>query len=69
MRPEWKICGSAKHRLGLIIGPNITFGALVMKTADPAQCIYIGNLKKQIWALIMCLGPGPEALSLDWPTI
>ena len=33
------------------MGPNITCRALVLKTADPAQTMYIGNLNKQIWAL------------------
>ena len=55
--------------MGLIMGLNITCWALVSKTADPAQSMYIGNLNKQIWALITYIGPGPEVLSLDRPTI
>ena len=51
------------------MGPNITCRALVLKTADPAQSMYIGNLDKQIWALITYIGPGPEVLSSDRPTI
>ena len=51
------------------MAPNITCRALVLKTADPAQSIYIGNLNIQIWALITYIGPGPEVLSLDRPTI
>ena len=46
--------------MGLIMGPNITCRALVLKTADPAQSTYIGNLNKQIWALITYIGPGPK---------
>ena len=49
--------------------PNITCRALVLKTADQAQSMYIGNLSKQIWAQITCIGPGPEVLSSDRPTI
>ena len=49
--------------------PNITCRALVLKTADPAQSMYIGNLSKQMWALITYIGPGPEVLSSDRPTI
>ena len=51
------------------MGPNITCRALVLKTADPAQSMYIGNLSKQMWALITYIGPGPEVLSSDRPTI
>ena len=51
------------------MGPNITCRALVLKTADPAQSMYIGNLNKQIWALITYIGPGPEVLLSDRPTI
>ena len=55
--------------MGLIMGPNITCRALVLKTADPVQSMYIGNLSKQMWALITYIGPGPEVLSSDRPTI
>ena len=55
--------------MGLIMGPNITCRALVLKTTDPPQSMYIGNLNNQIWALITCIGPGPEVLSSDRPTI
>ena len=48
---------------------NITCWVLVLKTPDPAQSMYIGNLSKQMWALITYIGPGPEVLSSDWPTI
>ena len=51
------------------MGPNITCGALLLKTTDSAQSMYIGNLNKQIWALLTYIGPGPEALSSDRPTI
>ena len=51
------------------MGPNITCRALILKTADLAQSIYIGNLNKQIWALNTYIGLGPEVLSSDWPTI
>ena len=70
IRTECKIVGPEDYRLGLIMGPNITCRALVLKTADPAQSMYIGNLNKQIWALITYIGPmGPEVLSSDLPTI
>ena len=69
IRTECKIVGPEDYRLGLIMGPNITCQALVLKTADPAQSIDIGNLNKQIWALNTYIGPGPEVLSLDRPTI
>ena len=51
------------------MGPNVTCRALVLKNGDPAQSMYIGNLNKQIWALIICIRPGPELLSSDRPTI
>ena len=57
------------YRLGLIMDPNITCRALVLKTADQAQSMYIGNLNKQIWALNTYIGPGPEVLSSNRPTI
>ena len=55
--------------MGLIMGPNITCWALVLMTTDLAQTMYIGNLNKPIWALITYIGPGPEVLSSDRPTI
>ena len=51
------------------MGPNITCQALVLETADPAQNMYIGFLSKQMWALITYIGPGPQVLSSDRPTI
>ena len=51
------------------MGPNITCRALVLKTEDQAQSMYVGNLNKQILALITYIGPGPEVLLSDWPTI
>ena len=55
--------------MGLIMGPTITCRALALKTADPAQSMYIGNLSKQMWTLITYIGLGPEVLSSDRPTI
>ena len=69
IRTECKIVGPEDYRLGLIMGPNITCRALVLKTADPAQSMYIGNLSKQMWALITYIGPRPEVLLSDRPTI
>ena len=69
IRTECKIVKPENYRLGLIMGPNITCRALVLKTTDPAQCMYIGNLNKKIWALNTYIGSGPEVLSLDRPTI
>ena len=40
-----------------------------LKTTDQAQSMYIGNLNKQIWALLTYIGPGPKVLSSDRPTI
>ena len=42
IRTECKIVGPEDYRLGLIMGLNITCRALVLKTADPAQSMYIG---------------------------
>ena len=51
------------------MGPNITCRALILKTADLAQSMCIGNLNTQIWALNTYIGPGPKVLSSDRPTI
>ena len=51
------------------MGSNITCWALILKKADQAQSMYIGNPNKQIWALITYIGPFPEELSSDRPTI
>ena len=69
IRTECKIVGPEDYRLGLIMGPNITCRALVLKTADPVQSMYIGNLSRQMWAQITYIGPGLEVLSSDRPTI
>ena len=49
------------------MGSDITCRALALKTADPAQSMYIRNRNKQIWAIITSIGP--QVLLSDWPTI
>ena len=48
MWTEYKIVGPEKYRLGLIMGPNITCLAQILKNAYQAQSMYIGNPDKQV---------------------
>ena len=58
-----------KGKNAKLLGPNKTCWALQLKMADYAPSMYIGNQNKQIWAPITYIGPGPEVLSSDRPTI